>query len=276
MKRFVIFTAVFILAFSGIVKAQVELEWSNSGSADRTKRVLLVPFDSRIYFNDATGIIAPTDGSTHDELMLYFREEFNLQLHNAMMDSCVIINLLTDNTRKAQDDISQLYSIIGYELKLAMQNAPEDPDEVEKQNFFQRRKAEKEEESKLEEMQTSRTRIENGEIVGKRQPVEDKYLHIVFHQPEVLAEIARRRDVDLFLFINEFNIKGNYGDPYLSGNSKGERTFKVHFSLYNAQGKLVHGSFGETTIPFNLDDKEEITNNYFPEVIRQIVHNIDF
>lgn len=276
MKQFVIFITFFILAFSSSMKAQVELEWSNSGSADRTKRVLLVPFDPKIYFNDATSIIAPIDGSTHDELMLYFREEFNLQLYNAMMDSCVIINLLSDNTRKAQEDISQLYSIIGYELRLAMQNAPEDPDEVDNPNFFQRRRAEKEEQKKLDEMQNSRTRIENGEIVGKRQAIEDKYLHIVFHQPEVLAEIAKRRDVDLFLFINEFNIKGNYGDPYLSGNSKGERTIKVHFSLYNAQGKLVHGSFGETTIPFNLDDKEEITNNYFPEVIRQIVHNIDF
>ena len=276
MKKIIISTLTFVLVFSSLVNAQVELDWNNSGSSERTKRILLVPFDSRIYFNDATGIIAQAEGQTHDEIMMYFREQFNLQLYNAMIDSCVIINLLSDNTRQAQEDISDLYSIISYELGLAMQNQPEDPDEAETLNYFQKRKAEKEEARKIEEMQNSKTRIVNGEIVGRRQPTEDKYLHIVFYNPEVLQEIAKRRDVDLFLFINEFDIKGNYGDPYLSGSSKSERTMKVHFSLYNAQGKLVHGSFGENTIPFRLDDKKEIVNNYFPEVIRQIVHNIDF
>jgi hypothetical protein len=50
----------------------------------------------------------------------------------------------------------------------------------------------------------------------------------------------------------------------------------VHFSLYNAQGVLIHGSFGETKIPFELSDRKEIVNSYFPEVIRQIIHNIEF
>jgi len=274
MKKAVLLFLVFVISFVGVLKAQEYLDF-NTG-ANRTKRILLVPFDPRIYYNDATAIIARNTGETHDEIMLYFREQFSLQLYNAMMDSCTVVNLLTDNTRQAQEDISGLYSSISYELRLAMQNNPEDPDEVENMNFFLRRRYEKEQKKKNEAMDNSRTRIVDGEIVGHRQPVEDKYLHIVFHQPEVLSEIASRRDIDYFLFINQFDIKGNYGDPYLSGNSKSERIIKVHFSLYNAEGKLVHGSFGMNKMPFNLDDKKEVANLYFPEVIRQIVNNIDF
>ncbi|PLX08925.1 MAG: hypothetical protein C0596_03670 [Marinilabiliales bacterium] len=265
---------VFVFPLITVLNAQEYLDF-NTG-ANRTKRILLVPFDPRIYYNDATSIMAEETGETHDEIMLYFREQFNLQLYNAMMDSCVVVNLLTDNTRRAQEDISELYSSISYELRLAMQNEPEDPDEVEKMNFLQRKRYEKEQQRKLEEMENSRTRIVDGEIVGKRQSVEDKYLHIIFHQPEVLEEIAARRDIDYFLFINQFDIKGNYGDPYLSGNANSERTIKVHFSLYNAQGKLIHGSFGENNMPFNLADRKEVANLYFPEVIRQIVNNIDY
>ncbi|MDD4150283.1 MAG: hypothetical protein PHE33_09660 [Bacteroidales bacterium] len=245
-------------------------------SEDRTKRVLLVPFDSRIYYNDATAIMAKQSGETHDEIMMYFREQFNLQLYNAMIDSCVVVSLLTDNTRQAQEDISDLYSIISYELRLAMQNAPEHPDDIEKMNYFQRKRHEKNQQNKLQEIENSRTRIVNGEIVGKRQPVGDKYLHIVFHQPEVLSQIANRRNIDYFLFINQFDIKGNYNDPYLSGNSEAKRTIRVHFSLFNAEAKLMHGSFGTTEISFDLDDKKEVANLYFPEVIRQIVNNIKF
>jgi hypothetical protein len=265
---------ILLLTISFVSNSQEYLDFNTS--ENRTKRVLLVPFDSRIYYNDATEIMAKFSGDTHDEIMLYFREQFNLQLFNALIDSCEVVNLLSDNTRQAQDDISDIYSIISYELKFAMQNSPEDPEDVDEMNFIQRKRYEKEQQRKHEEMENSRTRIVNGEIVGKRQNVEDKYLHIVFHQPDVLVQIAKRRDIDYFLFINQFDIKGNYGDPYLSGNPSRERTIKVHFSLFNAEAKLVHGSFGQNKLPFDLDDKKEVANLYFPEVIRQIINNIKF
>ncbi len=150
MKKAVLLFLVFVISFVGVLKAQEYLDF-NTG-ANRTKRILLVPFDPRIYYNDATAIIARNTGETHDEIMLYFREQFSLQLYNAMMDSCTVVNLLTDNTRQAQEDISGLYSSISYELRLAMQNNPEDPDEVENMNFFLRRRYEKEQKKKNEAM----------------------------------------------------------------------------------------------------------------------------
>ncbi len=262
------------VVFLTAINAQEYLDF-NTG-ADKTKRILLVPFDPRIYLNDATGIMAQKDRETHDEIMQYFRYQFNLQLYNAMMDSCTLISLFTDNTRQDQDDIDQLYSIISYELVLAMKNNPENPEDLEKKGFLARKRDEKEEQKRIEEAAQYKTHIQNGELVSKRQSTEDMYLNIVFHQPEVLEEIAAKRNVNYFLFINHFEIKGNYGDPYLSGNAKAERTIKVHFSLYNAKGVLIHGSFGEAKIPFNLDDKQKVSDLYFPEIIRQIIHNIDF
>lgn len=256
------------------LKSQEYLDF-NSSQADNQKRVLLVPFDPRIYLNDATAIIAAKDGDSYDEILEYFRYQFNLQLYDAMMDSCTIISLFSDNTRQDKEDIDGLYSIISYELVKAMSNNSENQDK-EKKGYFARKREEEQQRKRIEEISQYNTKVVDGEIVGKRQPTHDMYLNIVFHQPEVLTEIANRRDVDYFLFINQFEIKGNYGDPYLSGNSKSERTIKVHFSIYNSQGKLIHGSFGENKIPFELADKQEIATLYFPEVIRQIVNNIDF
>jgi len=274
MKNITLLLIIILIIPATVLKSQEYLDF-NTSEGDNQKRVLLVPFDPRIYYNDATAIIAAKSGDTHDEIMEYFRYQLNLQLYDALMDSCTIISLFSDNTRQDKEDINGLYSIISYELVQAMPNKQEDSED-EKKGYFARKREEKEQLRRQAEISQYNTKIVDGETVGKRQPTHDMYLNIVFHQPEVLTEIANRRNVDYFLFINQFDIKGNYGDPYLSGNSKAERTIKVHFSIYNSQGNLIHGSFGENTIPFDLADKNEIAALYFPEVIRQIVNNISF
>ena len=37
--------------------------------------------------------------------------------------------------------------------------------------------------------------------------------------------------------------------PHLSGNTKAERNLKVHFSIYNTKGQMIHNSFGITKLP---------------------------
>lgn len=235
-------------------------------------RVLIVPFDPKIYYNDATEITAKESGSTHDEIMQFYRREFNRMLNVALMDSCIIVNLMTDDTRQARQDISDLYSGIGYEMKLKMQNKPEDPDDEPKEGFFHKI-SKKNKKNQIQERE--KTRMHQGEIISNRQSNENHYVHIYFTNKEVLSEISRRRGVDLFLFINQFEIKGVYG-TYMSGDPDLKRNFRVHFSMYDSMGNLTHGSYGVTEIPFYLADKQKIVDRYFPEVIRQIIHNFDF
>ncbi len=273
MKKIIFSFLVLFCSLSNLY-SQEFLDFNNSNF--QQKRILLVPFDPRIYINDATAIMLKNRKSSHDELMQYFRYQFNLQLHNALMDSCTVVSLFTDNTRVDQEDINNIYSLISYELVLAIQNAPEVKEKQNKKGSFEKKREDKQKDKRLEETKEYNTKIQNGELVNKRQTTQDMSLNIVFHQPEALEEIAIRRDVNLFLFINQFEITGNYGDPYLSGNSKAERNLKVHFSLYNKKGQMVHTSFAITKLPFNLDDKQTVVDLYFPEVIRQIIHNINF
>lgn len=273
MKKIIFSFLVLFCSLSNLY-SQEFLDFNNSNF--QQKRILLVPFDPRIYINDATAIMLKNEKFNHDELMQYFRYQFNLQLHNALMDSCTVVSLFTDNTRVDQEDINNIYSLISYELVLAMQNAPEVKEKQNKKGSFEKKREDKQKDKRLEETKEYNTKIQNGELVNKRQTTQDMSLNIVFHQPEALEEIAIRRDVNLFLFINQFEITGNYGDPYLSGNSKAERNLKVHFSLYNKKGQMVHTSFAITKLPFNLDDKQTVVDLYFPEVIRQIIHNINF
>lgn len=234
-------------------------------------RMLIVPFDPRIYLNDATPEMAKKYNCTHDELMLYFRAQWNRQMHMAFVDSCYTVDLLTDNTKEARDDINGLYTSISYVMETKMQNRPE---VTEEPSLFRKVFPKKNKKKAEEPFWGART--ENGELVSHTQSDKNKYLHIVFNDTLFLQNLATRRNVDMFLFINQFEIKGNYGDPYASGRSDFSRNFKVHFSIYNASGELLHGSYSSVDIPFGLYDRELIVNEYFPPAIRQIIHNIEF
>lgn len=242
---------------------------------NRQKRVLVVPFDERIYFNDATAEIAKRDRLTHDEIMEYFRYQLNLQLVNSLIDSCEVVDLLKDNTREDEADISGLYTTMSYELRVAEFDV-----DAENMSVLARKRAEKLEEARRkqreEDLKNSRTRMQNGELVGSRTSTDDMYLHIIIGQPEVLKEIATRRNVDYFLFINQFDIKTDFRDPYMSGQRNVQRLMRVHFSIYNTDGEFVSGNYASTKIPYYEDCKERIVNQYFPEIMRQILKKIKF
>lgn len=272
IKRITILLAALICCISTSY-CQEFLDFNNR--YNRQKRLIVVPFDERIYFNDATADIAKRDGLTHDEIMEYFRYQLNLQLVNSLIDSCEIVDLMTNNTREDEADIAGLYTTMSYELRLA-----EFELDTENMGALARKRAEKLEEARRkmreEEMKNARPGIQNGELVGRKQQTDDMYLHIVIGQPEVLKEIASRRKVDYFLFINQFDIKTDYRDPYISGQRNVQRLMRVHFSIYNANGEFVSGNYASTKVPMYEDDKERIVNLYFPEIMRQIIKKIKF
>jgi len=271
MKKHIIFVVLFLFCFQ--IWGQETLQWG--AGPKYNVRLLIVPFDPIIYYNDATPDMAPKYQMTHDELMMFFRSELNRYLHAALNDSCYTIDLLTDNTKEARQDIDGLYANISYEMRAAMPNRPED---TEDEGFFKKmaRTKEKEKASQNNQGELYGTRTQSGEIYGNRQSTKDLYFHIKFKDPEFLPNLSERRNVDMFLFINQFEIKGNYGDPYTSGNKDFARTFKVHFSIYDHLGELVHGSFASAQIPFDLNDKNKVVSNYYPEIVRQIIYNIEF
>ena len=242
---------------------------------NRKTRIIVVPFDERIYFNDAIAEIARRDGLTHDEIMEFFRYQLNRYLINSLNDSCEVVDLLKNNTREDETDISGLYTTMSYELRVA-------EFEIDTENLgpLAKKRAEKLEEARRkqreEDLKNSRTTMHNGELVGSRTNTDDMYLHIIIGQPEVLKEIATRRNVDYFLFINQFDIKTDYRDPYISGQRNVQRLMRVHFSIYNTDGEFISGNYASTKVPMYEDDKERIVNQYFPEIMRQIIKKIKF
>jgi hypothetical protein len=239
---------------------------------DYDQRVLILPFDPSIYLNDASEIWIKNSDMSYDELRDYLRNNINRRLQLAMVDSCEAIDLNQSYTTEARNDLLGLYTTVSYEMRRAM------PD---------KQKVEEDEERFLGKLRTQwkekqykdtvvKTRREDGEVRGRRYGTDDKYLHITFSNPEFIPDLAKRRDFDKILFVNQLEIKGMYGDPYFTGDGDAARLIKLHYSLYGADGKLLHGSFASVKIPYHLNNPETVVKDYFPAIVRQVISNIDF
>lgn len=252
--------------FNGYAQFDIDL------APERSKqRILILPFDPSIYVNDASMMWAQANNMSHEEIRETLRLELNRRLHLAMIDSCESVDILTSYTKEARNDLLGLYTTVSYEMRRSMADNPEEPEKESGilSGFFHK----KEKEYTDTVVKTKRV---DGEIQGRRYSTHDKYLHVIYNNPDFIPELCKRRRLDKVLFVNQLEIVGNYGDPYMSGSSKASRIIKVHYSLYDYNGRLLHGGHASTEIPFHLKDIEEVMKIYFPPIVRQIILNIDF
>ena len=238
---------------------------------DYDQRIMILPFDPSIYINDASELWIRNSDMDYQELKTYLRNQLNSRIHLALVDSCEPIDLMQDYTTEARNELLGLYTTVSYEMRRAMPDEKEE-DEGEKflGRFFEKRKEKNYTDTVV------KTRREAGEVRGKRYNTSDKYLHVIYQNPDFIPELAKRRNLDKILFVNQLEIQGRYGNPYISGDGESRRMIKVHYSLYDSQGKLLHGGFSSVTIPFNLNDVETVIKDYFPAIVRQMMLNIDF
>lgn len=270
MKRILWFLAIIIICLN-INKAEAQIDMDLHPERSK-QRILILPFDPSIYVNDASMIWSKQSGLSHEEIRDELRIELNRRLHLGMIDSCESVDLLTSYTKEARNDLMGLYTCVYYELRRAMPNVKEDAETEDRgplDKIFKKKE-------KPYTDTVVNARRHDGEIQGRRYPTHDKYLHILFDNPDFIPELCRRRDLDKVLFVNQMEITGNYGNPYMSGNPDATRTIKVHYSLFNFNGRLLHGGFASVEIPFHLDDYQEVMEDYFPTIVRQIILNIDF
>lgn len=237
------------------------------------KRVVIIPFEERTYFNDASDIISEKEKISDKEIMNFFRTTINSELSKAMADSCYVTDMLNaSNTRNEESILDSIYDLGYYELDVARPNNYQKEEKIT--NYIKKRRTER---KNADSTKIKKTEIKNGEIIETQSTTDDKYLKIAFHDRKIIENIAYEEKADYIIFITQFEIVGNdYRDPYLSGNRNATRKIKIHFTIYDFAGYITHGGFAETNFPFTEDKKQKIIDDYLPEINRQITSNIKF
>jgi hypothetical protein len=260
----------------GNVKSDQEIY--AEGRAEYSK-VLIIPFEPKMYISSADKEIASRTKLTHQEIRENMRYGISNQMRHAVGKGMKSVSLLHIDTGAVGRDLGYIYNSIGYKYK----PLPEDDIARNKQNEEDLKPVNKlkgslnkliKHDNLAPKESNGETRIKNGQI-HSTVSYGEKFMNTSIHNPSLLKVLSAKYQADVFLFINELNIEAA-APASRSGLSalSYKRKVKVHYTIFNKDGKELHGGAAIVYMPSTTNDMNKIINNYFPILAQNMSDNI--
>jgi hypothetical protein len=224
--------------------------------------LLVVPFESMMYISDINRDLAIANDLTSKEIIDRFTAAIDQSILYTFQEKCNVSSfyLLDDNESKT-------------DLKYIFENRTLEYELVSKTQEKTKSQKLKEKLKKKEDDSYQRGRIENGQIVTKRD-VRDRYMKAVVSSPKILDSISSKFSNKYFLFVNELDIKNNYSDAIAMQEMRYSREIKIHYTLYHRNGEILSTGVSKTHFPSTLNDINIIIKNYFPILAEYIFEDL--
>ena len=219
------------------------------------RSVMILPFDPNMYFSDADDKLAKYNDKSIKEVQTLFRYGLNINVNAKILSQYQTRPLLTDTARGAVEDLYAIYKGISY-FKDKSNPAPKTEQNAyasgEKKKFFNLKKS--------------------GESAGqKASSVEapdrvHEYMNVKIHDSRMLPFLKDKYGTSIFVFLNQFDLVTNYEHCLDRATNTFERDIKVHFSIFDYNGKQLAGDVAVVHFPSNSNDITEIMRNNFPAI----------
>lgn len=221
-------------------------------------RIMIIPYDPQFYLSDADHDIMEATRKEPQKVRESFRKTVDLYVQHAIGSFRPCISLLNDadSLPELKEALMLAYSKTGYRYEKAM------PLPVQKERVDSVNKAMK----KLSKENTDSRTAHNYHV----PPPDAKYMNAVISKPEILQELFAGYGTDIFVFLNQFEIKTNYKNCLDIANKVYQREMMIHFSVYDHMGKQLAGSYAMSTFPSDSNNASEIMKTCFPEIARLI------
>ncbi len=252
-NRFFTFV-LFSLALGSIAQnTTIQKKNDSSREALTAHKVLLIPFEPRLYMSEVDMAIHNESKLSAREIKYKFRDGINDQLYKAFKTSQYNVVDLMEDTLKYKKDTEGLYQYLSYEyLKV--------PD----QNHYQAPKKEKEE-KKIDKGQLN---VEtNGEM---------RFMDARISNPKAVSMIYAKYKTDLFVFINQLDIKASGSkDPTDLGPESAFRKIVVHYTVYTYEGKEINSGIAEEFFDPTINNPKKIIDKHFSKLALVIVQRVN-
>ena len=283
-----VITIVCIFLFSGFNAQENTFQKKGNVKSDQEiyaegrpeySRVLIIPFEPKMYISSADKEISSRTKLTHQEIRENMRYGISNQMRHAVGKGMKSVSLLHIDTGAVGRDLGYIYNSIGYKYKpLPAEDVARNKQNEDDQKPVNRLKGSFNKLIKHDNLDpketTGGTRIKNGQIQSTVSYGE-KFMNTSIHNPNLLKVLSAKYQADVFLFINELNIEAaapasRAGLSTLSY----KRKVKVHYTIFNKDGKELHGGAAIVHMPSATNDMNKIINNYFPILAQNMSDNI--
>ncbi|HRH67019.1 MAG TPA: hypothetical protein PLU53_12025 [Bacteroidia bacterium] len=106
------------------------------------------------------------------------------------------------------------------------------------------------------------------------KPIDKNYMNVVVRDPALLPEMAKKYNNDYFIFLNEIDIKTHFDDCINLALKIYQREIKVHYTVFDKNGKQVYGDAAVVQFPSNENRVEEIAKQNFPAISDYVLESM--
>jgi hypothetical protein len=218
-------------------------------------KVMLIPFDPLYYLSDAEQDIIEQTKKDPEKIRDSFRRTIDYNIKQAILKHYPCISLLNDvdSMPSLKEVLILVYSKTGYRYDKVMPT-------LISQGATDTLKKKKNNSSEIKD---SKIAAEYVTVKGDAQ-----YMNAVIKKPTVLNELYNQYGTDVFVFVNQFEIKTNYNSCLDIANKIYKRELMLHFSIFNKEGKQLAGSYAMSFFPSDTNAASDIMKNCFPDIAR--------
>ena len=204
-------------------------------------KVVIVPFEPKMYLSEIDKKIGESTKMNFTQVRALFRNGLDKKISEAISRHYSTFSLLADSARTAKE-IIQLYSAISYSYMPI-------PGQTNKESAKKRP-------------------VKNGRLETEESSVR-KFMNAKLSNAQVLSSLGKKYNADVFLFINELDIK-NDPDSYDAVKDIYMREISVHYTIFDLNGMQLGANMATVRFPSNINDPSLIIATQFALIAKNI------
>lgn len=219
---------------------------------------MLIPYDPLFYLSDAEQEIAEQTKEPSEKIQASFRKtiDISIQRYISRFRPCISMLNDADSLPSLNQSLQLVYSKAGYRYDKPMP-IPYKPEKLD--SLKEKKRGNK------NEVLDSRIATQYISI-----PADAQYMNAVITKPSLLSDLYDQYGTDVFVFVNQMEIKTNYSSCLDIANKIYKREMMLHFSVYDKNGKQLAGAFSKSFFPSDSNNAYDIMRNCFPELAKVV------
>ena len=214
-----------------------------------TRKVLVIPFEPKLYMSEIDENVNKETKLNFKQIRNAFRSGLDYSVVAEFRKKYKVVTLMSDSAHIISDQ-NYVYESIAYKYEVV-------PDPNAKTST---------------EKPVDKPKVQNGQLAVTTND-QKKFMNTKITNPKLLATLNRTYGAEIFIFINELDIKNNIDNSTKTAMGTYERIAGVHYSIYDLDGKLLDSGLATKGFPSTANNPNKIVNSYFSDIAQTIYTN---
>lgn len=265
-------SAIFAQEDNTLLPASAETEKDTLLLPMKEGRLMLIPFEPKMYRSEIDRYIGRKDGLNFQEIRGYFRLAMDNAIYLEAKKDYDVERMHADDP-EVNRDLDYIYKSVGYQFR----EMPK-PKEPEKKGISKYAdKLSTKVKDKIDDMNGKEEPKPEGAYIQNGQLMQVNYTNERFMATQVINQemfnyLSPKYGSGLYLFVNQLDIRLSPGQETTSfGSDNFRREIKVHFSILTNDKKEIYAGAVKREFSGNNNSIKLIILNNFPALAKEIV-----